>query len=110
MQEDGGVSDTIGDDSPIGRDCWGLQFRSMALDLLIMAVLGSGNDYLPPMQHVTLAGTLHSSLWKSYLAMRASSVWKTEYVSLQLDSPFAAVEALWKAVYVAASNKSPLQQ
>eukprot|EP00884_Botryococcus_braunii_P004369 jgi/Botrbrau1/13933/Bobra.0193s0001.1 len=58
----------------------GPQFRAMALDLVVMAVIGSGNDYLPPMQHVTLVGTLHSNLWTCYLAMRSSLEWSAQWL------------------------------
>lgn len=50
----------------------------LQVDMVILAILSAGNDYLPALLGGRLQG---SSLWESYLALKAKREWAHECVA-----------------------------
>jgi hypothetical protein len=60
----------------LGPDATRAQVTNFALELTLLAILCSGNDYLPACQGVQLQNKLRPGLWNLYLDMRRQPEWR----------------------------------
>jgi hypothetical protein len=55
---------------------------SLARDLTLLAILSSGNDYLPGCQGLTLKDNTRPGLWNLYLDMRRQAEWRGQSLTV----------------------------
>jgi hypothetical protein len=60
------------------------RLSSLKTDMVALAILAHGNDYLPGIPYMSLEGVgSKPGLWDLYLTLRSRSEWKDRYVSCE---------------------------
>eukprot|EP00887_Chlorella_sp_A99_P007336 scaffold2.g7336.t1 len=64
----------------LGPDASPQDATNLALDLALLSIMSSGNDYLPAVHGLTLSNKYRPGVWDLYLSMRESKDWRGQWL------------------------------